>query len=157
MDLTLDNNLKTNITNDKEVANFIKELENSLNKNVYKTTLNTEILNEISLASKYKDILDDIVINYMKELSYENDFLYFDYDKNKESYYFDYYLQGETERAYVSKDYIKGMENKKGTIWEFIDDDKIVESEDLKDNIKINVEGELDLLDFKKKECKNGE
>ena len=37
-----------------------------------------EILNEITLATKYKEQLDDIVNKYMKELSYEYDFLYLD-------------------------------------------------------------------------------
>ena len=68
----------------------------------------------------------------MEELSYEYDFIYFDYDKKEESYYFDLYFDGERTREY----------------------DSIFESEDLKDNIKINVEYEIDKLDWKSKNAK---
>ena len=113
-----------------------------------------EILNEITLATKYKEQLDDIVNKYMEELSYEYDFLYFDYDKKEESYYFDLYLDGERTREYLSKDDAKGMEYKNGTLWHIWDEDSIFESEDLKDNIKINVECEIDMLDWKSKNVK---
>lgn len=113
-----------------------------------------EILNEITLATKYKEQLDDIVNKYMEELSYEYDFLYFDYDKKEESYYFDLYLDGERTREYLSKDDAKGMESKNGTLWRIQDEDSIFESEDLKDNIKINVECEIDMLDWKSKNGK---
>ena len=113
-----------------------------------------EILNEITLATKYKEQLDDIVNKYMEELSYEYDFLYFDYDKKEESYYFDLYLDGERTREYLSKDDAKGMESKNGTLWRIWDEDSIFESDDLKDNIKINVECEIDMLDWKSKNGK---
>ena len=113
-----------------------------------------EILNEITLATKYKEQLDDIFNNYIEELSYEYDFLYFDYDKKEESYYFDLYLDGERTREYLSKDDAKGMKSKNGTLWRIWDEDSIFESEDLKDNIKINVECEIDMLDWKSKNRK---
>lgn len=125
-----------------------------MTKEEFTTTLNMEILNEITLATKYKEQLDDIVNKYMEELSYEYDFLYFDYDKKEESYYFDLYLDGERTREYLSKDDAKGMESKNGTLWRIWDEDSIFESEDLKDNIKINVECEIDMLDWKSKNGK---
>lgn len=46
------------------------------------------------------------------------------------------------------------MESKNGTLWRIWDEDSIFESEDLKDNIKINVECEIDMLDWKSKNGK---
>lgn len=43
------------------------------------------------------------------------------------------------------------MESKNGTMWKIWDEDSIFESEGLKDNIKINVEYELNMLDWKSK------
>ena len=154
IDLGIDNEINQNNETKDEIGAFIKELQNSLTKEEFTTTLNMEILNEITLATKYKEQLDDIVNKYMEELSYEYDFLYFDYDKKEESYYFDLYLDGERTREYLSKDDAKGMESKNGTLWRIWDEDSIFESEDLKDNIKINVECEIDMLDWKSKNGK---
>lgn len=154
IDLGIDNEINQNNETKDEIGEFIKELQNSLTKEEFTTTLNKEILNEITLATKYKEQLDDIVNKYMEELSYEYDFLYFDYDKKEESYYFDLYLDGERTREYLSKDDAKGMESKNGTLWHIWDEDSIFESEDLKDNIKINVECEIDMLDWKSKNGK---
>ncbi len=154
IDLGIDNEINQNNETKDEIGEFIKELQNSLTKEKFTTTLNMEILNESTLATKYKEQLDDIVNKYMEELSYEYDFLYFDYDKKEESYYFDLYLDGERTRKYLSKDDAKGMESKNGTLWRIWDEDSIFESEDLKDNIKINVECEIDMLDWKSKNGK---
>ena len=154
IDLGIDNEINQNNETKNEIGEFIKELQNSLTKEEFTTTLNMEILNEITLATKFKEQLDDIVNKYMEELSYEYDFLYFDYDKKEESYYFDLYLDGERTREYLSKDDAKGMESKNGTLWRIWDEDSIFESEDLKDNIKINVECEIDMLDWKSKNGK---
>ena len=154
IDLGIDNEINQNTETKDEIGEFVKELQNSLTKEKFTTTLNMEILNEITLATKYKEQLDDIVNKYMEELSYEYDFLYFDYDKKEESYYFDLYLDGERTREYLSKDDAKGMESKNGTLWRIWDEDSIFESEDLKDNIKINVECEIDMLDWKSKNGK---
>lgn len=153
IDLHIDNEINQNNERKDEVGEFVKELQNSLTKEEFTTTLNMEILNEITLASKYKEQLNEIVSKCMEELSYEYDFIYFDYDKKEESYYFDLYFEGERTREYLSKDDVKGMESKEGTIWHIWDEDSIFESEDLKDNIKINVEYEIDMLDWK---LKNG-
>lgn len=154
IDLGIDNEINQNNETKDEIGEFVKELQNSLTKEEFTTTLNMEILNEITLATKYKEQLDDIVNKYMEKLSYEYDFLYFDYDKKEESYYFDIYLDGKRTREYLSKDDAKGMEYKNGTLWHIWDEDSIFESEDLKDNIKINVECEIDMLDWKSKNVK---
>lgn len=151
IDLDINNEINQNNETKDEIGEFLKELQNSLTKEEFTTTLNMEILSEMTLATKYKEQLDGIVNKCMEELSYEYDFIYFDYDKKEESYYFDLYFDGERTREYLSKDDVKGMESKNGTLWHIWDEDSIFESEGLKDNIKINVEYEIDKLDWKSK------
>lgn len=148
MDLTLNNEISKNKTVDSEVNSFMEELENSLTKEENLTpTLTKEFLKEIDLAEKYEDKLDSIINKYMKELSYDYEYLYFDYDKQTKSYYFDYCSDGEIEREYISKKEAKGLENKKGTFFKIWDEDNILESEGLKDNIKFNTEIDLEDLE----------
>lgn len=61
IDLGIDNEINQNSETKDEIGEFIKELQNSLTKEEFTTTLNMEILNEITLATKYKEQLDDIV------------------------------------------------------------------------------------------------
>ena len=61
IDLGIDNEINQNSETKDEIGEFIKELQNSLTKEEFTTTLNMKILNEITLATKYKEQLDDIV------------------------------------------------------------------------------------------------
>lgn len=151
MDLTLNNEINKNNTKDNQIEDFMQELQNSLTKKDSTTTLNMEILNEIELAIQHKDSLNGIVNKCMEELSYKYDFLYFDYDKKEKNYYFDLYSNGEATREYLSQDDVKGMESKKGTIWRIWDEYNILESDDLKDNVKFSTEYELQSLESKSK------
>jgi hypothetical protein len=153
MNLTLDNEINQNVTKENEITDFIDELKNSLENTDCRTaTINDEILSEIDLAVQYKNNLNDIVEKCMENLSYDYDFLYCDYDKTKRSYFLDYYYDGEIDREYLTKAEMKEMNLQKGTFWRPYEDDSIVMDEDLKDNIKINVESELDLLDWNNKQ-----
>ena len=138
------------LNDNNEVGNFIEELQNALTEE-NDTTLNREILNEIELANKYKDQLNDIVVNYMKELSYECNFIYFDYDKKEKSYYFDLYEDGEVSREYLTLEEVSGMESDKGFIFRIWDEDHILESDALKDNVKIMTEAILEDLERERK------
>ncbi len=151
MDLTLNNEINKNNTKDNQIEVFMQELQNSLKKFDSTTTLNMEILNETDLAIQHRDSLNGIVNKCMEKLSYEYDFLYFDYDKKEKNYYFDLYSNGEVTREYLSHDDVEGMESKKGTIWRIWDEYTILESDDLKDNIKFSTEYELQSLESKKK------
>lgn len=147
MDLTLNNEINKNTNQNREVESFMKELQNTLEKEKSQTpTLTTEFLNEIGLANKYKDKLNDIIVDNMKDLSYEYDFLYFDYDRDKNKYYFDLYSEGEIEREYLSKQDAEDMKSKEGTFWKVWDKDHVLEEEGLKDNIKFNTEYDLEDL-----------
>lgn len=152
MDLILNNKIDKDNTVNNQVEDFIKELQNSLRKESYNTeTLSNEILAENDLAIKYEDRLSSIVEKYMKELSYECNFLYFDYDQKENSYFFDIYSEGNVTRKYLSPEEAKEMQYTKGTFWRIWNEDNIIESDDLKDNIKFNTEYDLQSLESKRK------
>lgn len=152
MDLTINNEISKNNIVGNEVKNFMKELENSLTKDTTRINdLYNEILQENPLASKYESQLSDIIKDCMDTLSYEYDFLYFDYDKNKKSYFLDYYSEGDIIKDELSKEDLEGTNFKNGTFWKIYDKENVIEADYLKDNIKINVESELKMLDSKNK------
>lgn len=152
MDLILNNKIDKDNTVNNQVEDFIKELQNSLRKESYNTeTLSNEILAENDLAIKYEDRLSSIVEKYMKELSYECNFVYFDYDQKENSYFFDIYSEGNVTRKYLSPEEAKEMQYTKGTFWRIWNEDNIIESDDLKDNIKFNTEYDLQSLESKRK------
>ena len=152
MDLSLNNKIDKDNTVNNQVEDFIKELQNSLTKESYNTeTLNNEILAESDLAIKYEDGLNDIVEKNMKELSYECNFVYFDYDQKENIYFFDIYSEGNVTREYLSSEEAKEMQYTKGTFWRIWNEDNIIESDDLKDNIKFNTEYDLQSLESKRK------
>lgn len=157
MDLNLNNEIDINKSNktNKEVQNFMNELQNSLIKDYTRTNeLYNEILKEIPLAAKYKDNLNEIIAECMDNLSYECNFIYFDYDKKEKVHFLDGYSDGNINRVKMYPKDIKDLNLKNGTFWEMHGNDQIIEAEDLKDNIKINVEYELEMLDFKMKKGK---
>ena len=89
MDLNVFNNIKNNLNGNerKEVLNFLKELENYIEKDELKVDRNMleEIQEENKLISKFRDemLLERIEIlnNYAKETA-EKGNMYFIYDKN---------------------------------------------------------------------------
>lgn len=152
MDLILNNKINKDNTVNKQVEDFMKELQNSLTKENYRTeTLKNEILAESDLAIKYEDRLSSIVEKYMKELSYDCNFVYFDYDQKANSYFFDIYSEGDVTREYLSSEEAKEMQYSKGTFWRIWNEDNIIESDDLKDNIKFNTEYDLQSLESRRK------
>ena len=152
MDLILNNKINKDNTMNNQVENFIKEHQNSLTKESYNTeTISNEILAESDLAIKYEDRLSSIVEKYMKELSYECNFVYFDYNQKENSYFFDIYSEGNVTRKYLSSEEAKEVQYTKGTFWRIWNEDNIIESDDLKDNIKFNTEYDLQSLESKRK------
>ena len=90
MDRTLD--LENNKSNENtEITDFINELDTFLkneNLELNKENFNTlykEIYNEIPLASTYRNELKNIVDECMDKLSYDRDFIYFNYDKQEKN------------------------------------------------------------------------
>lgn len=152
MDLTINNEISKNHTTDNKVEDFMKELQNSLTKdNTRINNLYNEILQENPLASKYENQLSDTIKDCMDTLSYEYDFLYFDYDKNEKSYFIDGYSEGNITRNKMSDKDLEGTNFEKGSFWEIYDENHVVEADELKDYLKINVESKLETLEFESK------
>lgn len=150
MDLELDKGLKKQTKINDEVNLFIKELSNSLKQkttNNFQTTICNEIYNNVALANKYKNQIETLVNNYMVEMSYKKDFLYYDYDSKQDIYYFDYYSNGEKTQIEIPEDEVKIMGNRIGTFWELYDNEKIVEAKYIGDSLKINVSDDLQNLE----------
>ena len=153
MELTLENEINNNdLTNDNEIESFMKELQNTLEIGDSRTSsLYKEILTEIPLASKYKEKLNDLISESMDNLSYDYDFIYFDYDAKAKTYFLDGYSEGNITRINMSPEDLKGTHFENGTFWERYDNEHVIEADYFKDNIKINVEAELESMDLKSK------
>ena len=132
-----------------EAKEFMQELENTLSNNQRVnlkdgyTTLYDEVLNEIDIALKYKGKLNSIIKECMKKESYENDFWYIDYDKDKNTYYMDLYSDGECQNFPITIQDIQNYNYKVGmTYWAF-EDGRMLEEDAIKDSIKIDVDSAL--------------
>jgi hypothetical protein len=152
MDLTVDNKIENKNKVDNEINSFINELGKSLEKNTdFQTTFANEVFDEMPLAKKYKNQLEDIINKCFEEMSYEDDFFYFDYDSKGETYYLDYYSDGVITREEIPENEVKDSNLEKGWFYDWYDDDRIVEANSsIKEGIKISIDSELDLLDFNK-------
>lgn len=151
MDLTLENEIGKNNTKNNEVENFMQELQNTLEKdNANVSNFYNEIYQELPLASKFKEQLPDIILECMKDMSYEKDFYYFDYDRQKKEYYLEYYCDGEIERFPLTEKEVKNSVFEVGTFWRPFGDGMAREADYMGEGIKSNVEYELDMLDFNK-------
>jgi hypothetical protein len=151
MDLTIDNKIENKNKVDNEINSFINELGKSLEKNAdFQTTLANEIFNDVPLATKYKNKLEEVINKCLEEMSYEREFFYFDYDKKGKTYYLDHYSDGDVNRIEMTKEDVKGSNLEEGWFYAWYDKEQIVEANSIKDGIKSNVEFELDMLDFNK-------
>lgn len=153
MNLTIDNKLESKSVINNEVDSFIKELGKSLEKNQdFQSTIESEVLRDIPLATKYKNQIEDIINKYFEEMSYEQDFFYFDYDKKENKYYLDYYSDGKIERIEIPEQEIEESKLEKGWFYAWYDNEQIVEANSIKEGIKSNIETELDIMNFNEKE-----
>lgn len=153
MDLNITNEISDKKQNNNEVADFINDLNTALNK---KNTLNNnnlfnEILEEVELASKYKSKLQSAINKCLKDMSYERDFYYFDYDTRTQKYFLDYYCEGQRERFDLSNEEIKEYQKYGNTFYEPSErkTGHMIESDNLKDWMKYEVQSNLLNLDIK--------
>ena len=152
MNLTIDNKLESKSGINNEVDSFIKELDKSLEKNQdFQSTIESEVLRDIPLATKYKNQIEDVIKKYFEEMSYEQDFFYFDYDKKENKYYLDYYSEGKIERIEIPEQEIEESKLEKGWFYAWYDNEQIVEANSIKEGIKSNIETELDIMNFNEK------
>ena len=152
MDILLNNELNTRTKDiDNNVSEFMNELKNalenpkndiSIDKNFY-----NEVYNELELAPKYKENLEDIIKDSMLEYSYDTEFLYVNYDEKNDKYYVDYY-DGDVTRINVTKQELEEANHKIGAFYVPILDGEFLEEVDyVKDYIKKNVQSKLEDLE----------
>ena len=152
MDILLNNELKTRTKDiDNNVNELMNELKNalenpkneiSIDKNFY-----NEVYNELELAPKYKENLEDIIKDSMLEYSYDTEFLYVNYDEKNDKYYVDYY-DGDVTRINVTKQELQEANHKIGAFYVPILDGEFLEEVDyVKDSIKKNVQSKLEDLE----------
>lgn len=161
MELEINNKIG-NKTIDKEVTNFINELNDALEKKQelnINSNLYNEILEDVELASKYKSRLQSIIDKCLEDLSYERDFCYFDYNKRTQKYCLKYYWQGgHTICDKLTQKDIERFKKKGFTFYEPIDEEgTIMASDSLKDWMKCEVRSallDIDIENRKKKEDK---
>lgn len=133
----------------KEVTEFMKELEKALNSNKIEhnkkavTTIYDEVLNEIDIASKYKGKLNSIIKECMKNESYEGDFWYINYDKSKDIFSMDLYSDGKCKKFPITLQDIKDYNYKVGMTYWALDNGRMLEEDAIKDSIKIDVDSAL--------------
>ena len=152
MDILLNNELNTRTKDiDNNVCEFMNELKNALEnpKNVISIDKNfyNEVYNELELAPKYKENLEDIIKDSMLEYSYDTEFLYVNYDEKNDKYYVDYY-DGDVTRINVTKQELQEANHKIGAFYVPILDGEFLEEVDyVKDSIKKNVQSKLEDLE----------
>ena len=152
MDILLNNEINTRTKEvDNGINDFINELRNSLENPKSKISIDRnfydEIYNELELAPKYKNRLEDIIKNSMLEYSYDTEFLYVNYDEKDNKYYIDYY-DGDVTRINVTQKELQEANHKVGAFYFPILDGEYLEEVDyVKDSIKESVKYKLEDLE----------
>ena len=160
MDILLNNEINTRTKEvDNGINDFINELRNSLENPKSKISIDRnfydEIYNELELAPKYKNRLEDIIKNSMLKYSYDTEFLYVNYDEKDNKYYIDYY-DGDVTRINVTQKELQEANHKVGAFYVPILDGEYLEEVDyVKDSIKESVKYKLEDLEENNERGKN--
>ena len=160
MDILLNNEINTRTKEvDNGINDFINELRNSLENPKSKISIDRnfydEIYNELELAPKYKNRLEDIIKNSMLEYSYDTEFLYVNYDEKDNKYYIDYY-DGDVTRINVTQKELQEANHKVGAFYvPILDGEYLEEVEYVKDSIKESVKYKLEDLEENNERGKN--
>ena len=152
MDRILNNEISTR---NKEVNNdineFINELKNALDDPKSKITIDrsfyNEVYNDVKLAPKYKEQLEDIIKKCMLEYSYDTDFIYVNYDEKSKKYYMDIY-DGDVIKVNVDKKDLEESNIKVGNFYYQMNDFNYFEEyKNIKGQLKKQIEFELKKLE----------
>ena len=160
MDILLNNEINTRTKEvDNSINEFINELRNSLENPKNKISIDRnfydEIYNELELAPKYQNRLEDIIKDSMLEYSYDTEFLHVNYDEKDNKYYIDYY-DGDVTRTNVTQKEIQEANHKVGAFYVPILDGEYLEEVDyVKDSIKESVKYKLEDLEENSERGKN--
>ncbi len=157
MDRLINNELNNTITNEKnkEISDFIQELQNALDNPKNQITIDksfyNEVYNDLELAQKYKEQLEGIIKDCMLDYSYDTEFVYVNYDEKTKKYYMDIY-DGDVTKVNVSKKELDNSNIKVGSFYFVLNNgDYLQEKEYIKDNIKSKIEYELNNLENRRK------
>lgn len=160
MDRLLNNEINTRTKEiDNGINDFINELQNALENPKSKISIDKslydEIYNELELAPKYQNRLEDIIKHSMLEYSYDTEFLHVNYDEKDNKYYIDYY-DGDVTRINVTEKELKDANHKIGAFYvPILDGDYLEEVDYVKDSIKEIVKYKLEDLEEKNERGKN--
>lgn len=160
MDRLLNNEINTRTKEvDNSINDFINELRNSLENSKSKISIDKnfydEIYNELELAPKYQNRLEDIIKDSMLEYSYDTEFLHVNYDEKDNKYYIDYY-DGDVTRTNVTQKELQEANHKVGAFYVPILDGEYLEEVDyVKDSIKESVKNKLEDLEENSERGKN--
>lgn len=160
MDILLNNEINArNKEVDNSINDFINELRNSLENPKSKISIDRnfydEIYNELELAPKYQNRLEDIIKDSMLEYSYDTEFLHVNYDEKDNKYYIDYY-DGDITRTNVTQKELQEANHKVGAFYVPILDGEYLEEVDyVKDSIKESVKYKLEDLEENSERGKN--
>ncbi len=159
MKLNINNEIETKKENNKEITEFMNQLNNELEKKQELSTTNNlfdEILQDVELAQKYKSRLQSTINKCLEDLSYERDFFYFDYDKRRKDYCLKYYWNGgNTVCDNLTKEDIEDFKKSGFTFYEPFDEEGTIrQSDTLKDWMKCEVSNTLLDIDIKNRKSK---
>lgn len=160
MDILLNNEINTRTNEvDNSINDFINELRNSLENPKSKISIDRnfydEIYNELELAPKYQNRLEEIIKDCMLEYSYDTEFLHVNYDEKDNKYYIDYY-DGDITRINVTQKELQEANHKVGAFYVPILDGEYLEEVDyVKDSIKESVKYKLEDLEENSERGKN--
>lgn len=160
MDRLLNNEINTRIKDvDNGINDFINELRDALENPKSKISIDKrfydEIYNELELAPKYQNRLEDVIKESMLEYSYDTEFLHVNYDEKDNKYYIDYY-DGDITRINVTQKELQEANHKVGAFYVPILDGEYLEEVDyVKDSIKESVKYKLEDLEENSERGKN--
>lgn len=156
MDRILNNEISTRSKEvDNSINEFINELNNALDDPKNKITIDksfyNEVYNDIELAPKYKNQLEDIIKKCMLDYSYDSDFIYVNYDSKSKKYYMDIY-DGDVTKVNVTKEDLEESNIKVGNFYYQMNNFKYFEEyKNLKEQLKKQIEFELEKLENKRR------
>lgn len=156
MDRILNNEISTRSKEvDNSINEFINELKNALDDPKNKITIDksfyNEVYNDIELAPKYKNQLEDVIKKCMLDYSYDSDFIYVNYDSKSKKYYMDIY-DGDVTKVNVTKEDLEESNIKVGNFYYQMNNFKYFEEyKNLKEQLKKQIEFELEKLENKRR------
>ena len=152
MDRILNNEIDTRSKEaDNDINEFINELKNALDDPKSKITIDksfyNEVYNDIKLAQKYKNQLEDVIKKCMLDHSYDTDFIYVNYDEKSKKYYMDIY-DGDVTKVNVNKQDLEESNIKVGNFYYQMNNFNYFEEyKNLKVQLKKQIEIELKRLE----------